>query len=424
MKVALRVICMCVGVGLTSFATCAAASPPLLFPANGHGLSKQTAGSKGSGWRDGGRISVRRDVLLMDGSTSHVVVAVATTNRTPQHRRYTSTISRRTPNGHWVRQTTHIGSPVGVDVNAAGDAVIISTSGVDGGNVIATRWPRGADRARSRVILKSADQPAPITSTRMSANGDGDVAVLASPWEGTGEQAVLLRKLSGHPWKPTLTIRPARYGGALDSVDITPTGAVVGAFTQDSTLSVRTMQPGTNTFGRPTLIATWPAIDGTASTLVEVKVGVNGDLATTWAYAETDYVSNIRLNILPVNGRSWQRDFQTTDQVAIVAVGRDGSVVIKKGISTRRWDPKSRSFTRHQTSFFKDDNEQGDVLIGGGIYKGWLRLWPVGKPRGTEVNSPRGDQRAVVLTADHLVYVATLRDGTTPAGYHLSIRQF
>jgi len=30
----------------------------------------------------------------------------------------------------------------------------------------------------------------------------------------------------------------------------------------------------------------------------------------------------------------------------------------------------------------------------------------------------------VVLTADHLVYVATVREGTTPDEYRLSIRQF
>lgn len=361
----------------------------------------------------------------MDGSTSDVIVAVATTNKTPQHPRYTSTISRRTPNGSWIRQKAHIGNPVGVDVNADGDAVIVSSSGPDGGgDVIATRWPRGADQARSSVILKAEYQPAANTSTTMSANGRGDIAVLVQPYEGTGERAMLLRKPSGQPWKPTLTIRPARYEGALDSVDITPTGAVVGAFRQDKTLSVRTLQPGSATFGPPTEVTTWAAVPDDKSSQVDVRVGVNGDLATTWAYPVTNYLSNVRLNIVPANGQPWQRDFRTDDEIAIVAVGRDGSVVIQKGIDTRRWDPQSRSFTGNGTSFFKDDNEQGDVLIGGGIYKGSLQLWPVGQPRGPEVDSPRGDQRAVVLTGDHLVYVATLRVGTTPDEYRLSIRQF
>ncbi len=421
MNFVVKLLSMTAVVGLTSFAVPAAASPSL-DAADGYAVSQQVTATA-SGWRDGGRISVRRDVLIMDGSTSHVVVAVATTNSTPQHPGYISTISRRTPDGNWIRQTSEIGSPIGVDVNADGDAVIISTSGLDDGDVIATRWPRGADQPRSSVILKAADLPAQYTSTQMFANGSGDVAVLVPPYDHGG-RALLLRKPSGQPWKPTLTIRPARYDGALDSVDVTPTGAVVGAFTQDKTLSVRTLQPGSATFGPPAVVTTWAAIDGSEPYYADVRVGVNGDLATNWAYPENDYVTNFRLNIVPANGQPWQRDFQTTDQIDIVAVGYDGSVVIQDGISTRRWDRESRSLTGHQTSFFKDDNERGDVLIGGGIYKGLLRLWPVGQPRGPEVDSPRGDQRAVVLTGDHLVYVATLRDGTTPDEYHLSIRQF
>ena len=420
MNFVVKLLSMTAVVGLTSFAVPAAASPSL-DAADGYAVSQQV--TVASGWRDGGRISVRRDELIMDGSTSHVIVAVATTNSTPQHPGYISTISRRTPDGNWIRQTSDIGSPVGVDVNADGDAVIISTSGLDGGDIVATRWPRGADQPRSNVILKAEDLPAPYTSTQMFANGSGDVAVLVVPYDH-GERATLLRKPSGQPWKPTLTIRPARYDGALDSVDVTPTGAVVGAFTQDKTLSVRTLQPGSATFGPPAVVTTWAAIDGSEPYYADVRVGVNGDLATIWSYPENDYVTNFRLNIVPANGQPWHRDFQTTDQIAIVAVGYDGSVVIQDGISTRRWDRESRSLTGHQTSFFKDDNERGDVLIGGGIYKGLLRLWPVGQPRGPEVDSPRGDQRAVVLTGDHLVYVATLREGTTPDEYRLSIRQF
>ena len=369
---------------------------------------------------------MRRDVLIMDGSTSHVVVAVATTNKTPQHPRYTSTIARRTPNGNWIRQTAHIGSPVGVDVNADGDAVIISTSGVDGGDVIATRWPRGAGQARSSVILKEEDQPAPLSVPTMVANSRGGVAVLVLPYDGYGDRATLLRKPEGRPWKPPLTIGRARYDGALKSVDITPTGAVVGAFTQGNTLSVRTLPLRSATFGPPNVVTTWEAIGSGQSYDPDVRVGVNGDLATTWSYPENgnDYVTNFRLNIVPAYGQPWQRDFQTTDQIAIVAVGYDGSVVIQQGIETRRWDPEDRSLSGHQTSFFKDDDERGDVLIGGGIYKGGLRLWPVAHRRGPAVDSPRGDQRAVVLTGDHLVYVATLREGTTPDEYRLSIRQF
>ncbi len=416
----LKLLSMTAVVGLTSFAVPAAASPSL-DAADGYAVSQQV--TVASGWRDGGRISVRRDELIMDGSTSHVIVAVATTNSTPQHPGYISTISRRTPDGNWIRQTSDIGSPVGVDVNADGDAVIISTSGVDGGDIVATRWPRGADQPRSNVILKAEDLPAPYTSTQMFANGSGDVAVLVVPYDH-GERATLLRKPSGQPWKPTLTIRPARYDGALGSVDVTPTGAVVGAFTQDTTLSVRTLQPGSATFGPPAVVTTWAAIDGSyyEPDYANVKVGVNGDLATTWSYPENDYVTNIRLNIVPANGQPWHRDFQTTDYIAIVAVGYDGSVVIKESIYTRRWDRESRSLTGHQTSIFKDDNERGDVLISGAS-RPPTRLWPVGQPRGPEVDSPR-DQRAVVLTADHLVYVATVREGTTPDEYRLSIRQF
>jgi len=317
-----KLLSMTAVVGLTSFAVPAAASPSL-DAADGYAVSQQV--TVASGWRDGGRISVRRDELIMDGSTSHVIVAVATTNSTPQHPGYISTISRRTPDGHWIRQTSDIGSPVGVDVNADGDAVIVSTSGVDDGDLIATRWPRGADQARSSVILKAEDLPAQYTSTKMFANGSGDIAVLVVPYEGTGERALLLRKPSGQPWKPTLSIRPARYDGALDAIDVTPTGAVVGAFTQDNTLSVRTLQPGSATFGPPTVVTTrtsGPSYGGT------VKVGVNGDLATTFAYDENLYASNIRLSIVPANRQPWHRDFITDEGFSLVAVGRDGSVVI------------------------------------------------------------------------------------------------
>jgi hypothetical protein len=421
-----RLISLAAIATLTSLAVPAGASVSV-GAADGHTAGKRAEAT--SGWRDGGRISKRRDEVVMDGSTAHVVVAVATTNANPQHPRYTSTIARRSPDGDWSRRTRHLGSVVGVDVNAMGDAVILSTRDLDQGAVVATRWPRGADHPRSRVIVEATDTPTPPFSTTMSANGDGDVAVLLTPAEGSSDRAKLLRKPSGEPWKRALTIGRPRYGGALDSIDITPTGAVIGAFKQDQTLSVRTLPLGSGTFGPATEVTTWPSIDDQPGDAQEsravVNVGVNGDLATTWNRDESNFTSVVRLNIVPAKGRPWQGRFETDHCVCLLTVARDGAVVVERGLYVSRWNPESRSFTGGQAvAHFRDANEQGDVLIGGGIYGGPLQLWPAGEPRGPAVDSPREDQLATVLTGDRRVYVATKREGADPPEYHLRIRQF
>lgn len=431
MKLGVTLVSLAAIVGLTSSAVPAVASPSL-GAGYGHTATQQAATSPG-GWRDGGRISGRRGDLVMDGSTSHVLVAADTISASFDQPRAVSTIARRTPDGHWTRATAHIGEPVAIDVNAGGDAVIISTGSVDGGSVIATRWPRGADHFRSRVVLKAADAP-DLAATSVAANGHGDIAVLVSPYSGYGDRVLLLRKPSGKHWKRTLTIARPQYGGALDSVDITPTGAVVGAFKQNQTLSVRTLLPGNATFGRSTEVTTWPAIDDDPGDYSEsyatVEVGVNGDFATTWAYGVLSpeggsELITTRLNIVPTTGRPWQRQFERGDSdIDVVSVARDGSVLFEDEINTRRWNRDTRQLTGRETAFFKDANVRGDGLIGGGIYRGPLRLWPVGKVRGPEVQPPRGDLYSAVLTDDHRVYAAFRRDDAAPPAYYLSIRQF
>ncbi|MEJ7743260.1 MAG: hypothetical protein WKF73_12325 [Nocardioidaceae bacterium] len=94
-------------------------------------------------------------------------------------------------------------------------------------------------RIRSRVLVKRSEAP-DYFATTVSANGHGDLAVLLNPDPGHGDRAQLLRKRAGEPWKRTLTIGANRYDSVLESVDIVPSGAVVGAFKHDQALSVRT----------------------------------------------------------------------------------------------------------------------------------------------------------------------------------------
>ncbi|MEJ7743258.1 MAG: hypothetical protein WKF73_12315 [Nocardioidaceae bacterium] len=129
-----------------------------------------------------------------------------------------------------------------------------------------------------------------------------------------------------------------------------------------------------------------------------------------------------RLNIVPRRGRPWQRQFEGGDRyIDLVTVARDASVIIGE-VDTSRWTKASRSFTTIP-AWFRDANEQGDALLGGGIYGGPLRLWQVGKAPGAESPSPAGKTYASVLTADQRVYVAQRLDSRR-AHYYLKIRQF
>lgn len=418
------------GVALVSIAAATGLAAPAVPAAASSTVVIAERSVDATGWRDGGRIMGERGYLLMDGSTSRVVVAVGTDRPTFEEPRASSTISRRSPNGHWTRATTHIGVPLSIDVNAAGDAVIISTGGIDGGAVIATSWPRGAQTFRSSVILSKADAPQYGTTT-VAANGHGDLAVLVTPPPHAGQRALLLRKSPGEPWKRTLTIGRNRYDGALDSVDITPTGAVVGAFKQDQTLSVRTLRPDRFTFGRATEVTTWAAInDGPHSygeSYAAVKVGVNGDLATTWRYevASPDgggEAVHTRLNIRPAGGRPWQRQYLYGDfAVGIYAVAVDGSVIIQDDSTVRRWNRDTRQLTSRENVDFKDANERGDALVG--INHG-LHLWPVGETPGPEVQPPPDRTYASLLTGDDRAYLAKSADSRLPQPIYLKIRQF
>ncbi len=382
------------------------------------------------GWRDGGRIMGRRDELLMDSSRSHVVVAVGTTRASFEQPRESSTIARRTPKGRWSRLKTSIGQPVAIDVNGAGDAVIISVRNQyepDLGSIVATQWRRGAEKFRSRVLVKRSE-PLNYDVSEVAANGHGDLAVLLRD----GPRAQLLRKFAGEPWKRPLTIGRNRYDGVLESVDILPTGAVVGAFKQGQTLSVRTLRSGSNTFGRATEVTTWEAIKADRprdydDNYANIKLGKNGDLATTWAYGvlSGDGGSELvttQLNIVPADGRPWQRQFRYADfDVSIDAVASDGSVIIQDDSTTRRWNRDTRQLTSRENVDFKDANVRGDALVG--INNG-LHLWPVGETPGPEVQPPPDRTYAHVLTGDSRVYLAKSEDPRSTHAIYLKIRQF
>lgn len=395
----------------------------------GTGAAAPAEQAAAGGWRDGGRVTGPHDSLMMDGSTSDVVVAVGTTGVSFERPRATSTIARRTPGGRWTRAQVHIGDPVGVHVNAKGSALIVS---VRNDAVVATTWRRSATRARSRVLLDSTDAPAPFFGTESVANGRGDVAVLLTAWPGYGDRAVLLRKPVGKPWRRALTIGRPRYGGALDSVDIRPRGVVVGAFKQDQTLSVRAMPLRRNRFGAPTEVTTWAAINDTGSfreSIADVMVGPDGHLATTWEFARLagDGGSELvrsRLNIVPARGRPWQRQFRYgDDRLQLLAVAGDRSVLVRDELRLRRWDPASRRFQGRGTWSFKDANRRGDALIGSGIYRGRLRMWPVGAPRGALVQGFAGDFAAAVLTGERRAYVAVTGKTQRPRAFFLRFRQ-
>jgi hypothetical protein len=381
-------------------------------------------------WRDGGRVAGAHQFLLMDSSTSHVVVAVGTTGPSFERPRATSTLARRMPDGRWTRTQAHIGDPVGVHVNARGNAVIIS---VRNDAVVATTWRRRSPRPRSRVVLTGDQAPAQFFTTTSVGNARGDVAVLLTAWPGYGDRAILLRKPARRAWRHSLTIGRARYGGALDSVDIGVKGVVVGAFKQDQTLSVRALPPRSNRFGASREVTTWAAIDDTGrfrESIAEVMVGPNGNLATTWEFAQLagDGGSELvrsRLNIVPGRGRPLQRQFRYgDDRLQLLAVAGDRSVLVRDGLRLRRWNPVTRRLQGRGTWFIKDTNHHGDALIGSGLDGGRLRLWPVGAPRGTRVRAPVGTLATAVLTGDHRVYVAVTGKAPRPRAFYLRIRQF
>ncbi|MEJ7744243.1 MAG: hypothetical protein WKF73_17920 [Nocardioidaceae bacterium] len=99
------------GVALVSIAAATGLAAPAVPAAASSTVVIAERSVDATGWRDGGRIMGERGYLLMDGSTSRVVVAVGTDRPTFEEPRASSTISRRSPNGHWTRATTHIGVP-------------------------------------------------------------------------------------------------------------------------------------------------------------------------------------------------------------------------------------------------------------------------------------------------------------------------
>jgi hypothetical protein len=394
------------------------------------GTGVSAAPAAPGGWRDGGRICGPHESLLIDSSAADVLVAVCTTGPSFDRPRAVSALARRKPNGTWTRTRAHLGQPVGVHVNARGHAIIVS---VRRDAVVAASWRRAHAKPRTRVILTAADAPAANFSTRSVANGRGDVAVLLTAWPGEGNKAVLLRKPLAKPWSRALTIGRPRYGGALDAVDIRPKGAVIATFKSDQTLSVRTLPLRRNRFGAPTSVTTWAAIDDSnplRESFADVMAGRNGDLATTWDFARVadgggSQLVRSRLTILPEQRRRWQRQFSyADDRLDLLAVARDGAVLVDDGTRTRRWNPVTRRLQGRGTWHFKDANTRGDALIGAGLYRGPLRLWPVGRHRGHEVRPPAGRLGPAVLTAERRVYLAVADRDRLPTTFRLRIRRF
>lgn len=410
----------------------ALAAPVVATPAGAVGAAPVAAAQARLGdadaWRSGGKISRSRDWLTMDSSTSGVVVAVATTRKDLDTPRATSTIARRTPDGHWTRRVAHLGEPVGVHVNARGAAVVVS---VRGDAVVATTWPRHAPAPRSRVVLGAEGTPDPLFDTALAASGRGDVAVLLTAWPGYGDKAVLLRKPLGRSWRRPLVIGRPRYGGALDSMDVTPAGAVVGAFKQDQTLSVRTLPLDGHRFGPATTVTRWPEIDDSTrpyrESVTSLRVGVRGGLAATWSYStvadEGDEPIFSLLTIKPADGRGWQRRFGYLDRpVRLHAVAEDGAVLVSRDRFVRRWNPRTRTMQGRGEWVFRAANTRGDALIGSGRHR--VRLWPVGSPRRVEVSPPSGILGTMVLTGDRTALVPKTPRADPRGGYYLRFRRF
>ena len=422
----------CSGAAVAVLVVAAALAAPLATQAGASGAAPvAAAGSRlvdADTWRAGGKISRSRDWLSMDSSSSGVVVAVATTRRDLDTPRATSTLARRTPDGQWTRQVAHLGEPVGVHVNARGGAVVVS---VRNDAVVATTWPRRARVPRSRVVLRAEGTPDPLFDTSLAASGRGDVAVLLTAWPGYGDKAVLLRKPLHRPWRRPLVIGRPRYGGALDAMDVTPAGAVVGAFKQDQTLSVRTLPLDGNRFGPATTVTRWPEIDDSTQryreSITSLQVGVRGDLAATWSYSkaaeEGGEPTVSLLTIKPKDGRRWQRRFGYLDQqVRLHAVAEDGAALVSPDRFVRRWNPRTRTMQGRGEWVFRAANTRGDALIGSGRHR--VRLWPVGAPRRPEVPPPSGILGTMVLTSDRTAYVPKTPRAEPRSGYYLRFRRF
>ena len=379
------------------------------------------------GWRDAGRMMGPRDSLLVDGSISDVVVAVGTDGRSHERPRTVSTIARRTPDGEWSRAIRHLGDPVGVHVSSRGHAVIIS---VRNRAVVATTWPRRAARPVSSVVLARSDSPGRYVSTTSKANGRGDVAVLVNTWPGHPDRAVVLRKPAGRTWRAPVTVDAATTG-ALDDIDVLAGGGVAGVFKHHKTLRISMLWPHSGGFGPGFQMTRWAKVDDVPGSPREsgarIVARAGGGFATVWMVAESHGSSELitsRVTIVSGDSRRWQRDLSyADDSVVPYHVARDGAVLLRAG-TVRRWDPESRRLKGHDTGHLTDANVRGDALLMSGLYRGRLRLWPLGKRVGPEVPAPRGMLRGAVLTNERRAYVVVSTGRDLGGAYRLQIRNF
>jgi hypothetical protein len=362
-------------------------------------------------WRDGGMVmSAAPDGFMSDASTSGVFVGVGVDGQV-------STIARRAAGGQWRRVSVRIGAPVGVDVNDSGNAVVLSLRAT--GAVLSTSWPHGARRPHTDVILAAADSPK-APNAELVANGRGDLAAFVTAGVADGT-AVLVRRPLHKQWGRPVTVRPGRYDGALDSIDVGGGGQVIAAFRKGAELTSRVLRTGKSTFGPPTRMATWhepgqhPAARGEHA---DIAIGRSGDVATLWSYRLDGHWVSL-LDVLPTRGRRFQARIAAGGRHDLAAVGDDGSVLLSGGL---RWNPKTRRLVDGSSLALLDADSRGDALMGAASHRGDLALWPIGGPQQARVAAPRGQQVDAVLTTDLVVYLVIA--GGPGSGLQRRTRQF
>jgi hypothetical protein len=202
-----------------------------------------------------------------------------------------------------------------------------------------------------------------------------------------------------------VTIRPGRYDGVLDSIDVGNGGLVEGAFRRGAALTARTLRTGASIFGPPRRLATWrePGRHPAATQVrAEVAVGRSGGIASLWSYRLNGRWASL-LDVLPTGSRRFEARIAKGGAHDLAAVGDDGSVLLAGGL---RWNPHTRRLVHGSTLALLDADSRGDALMGAASRRGDLALWPIGGPQQRRVAVPPGRRVDAVLTTEGVVYLA------------------
>ena len=350
-------------------------------------------------WHPAGTVmSVVPKAFISDASTSGVFVGVGSTGAV-------STLARRS-SGHWQRVRVRVGSPVGVDVNDSGDAVVLSVQ--TNGSVLATAWQHDAVRPHTSVVVPARVSPTAPTA-ELAANGRGDLAAVVRARSGRGA-VVLVRKALRKPWGQPLSVPAAGTRGSLESIDVGNGGAVVAAFLHSAKLTVRTLRAGARSFGPAKPVTTWrePGRHPLAKVHTDIQVGRDGDMATLWSYRLRARRTAL-LDVLPDGGRQFEERVAQAGTNELAAVGDDGSVLLTAGW---RWNPHTRRLVRGSRLTVLDVDSRGDAFMGSPTYSSAVAVWPMGRPQQPRVAPADGQQVDAILTTELVVYLVSRDDAT------------